>query len=95
MEVDIINTSEGCHDSCGEYHEYIRGCSVHRRDIMIYMGDIMSTLGVVQYLLISKGYHEYIGRCPVHQRDVMSILRDLMFHVCVLGGGGSSRYYNK
>ena len=20
----------GCHDTCGGYHEYIRGCSVHR-----------------------------------------------------------------
>ena len=29
----------------GGYHEYIRGCSVHRRDTM-------STSG---------GYHEYIG----------------------------------
>ena len=31
----------------GGYHEYIRGCSVHRRDIM-------STLG---------RYHEYIRGC--------------------------------
>ena len=27
----------------GGYHEYIRGCSVHQRVIMIYVGDIMST----------------------------------------------------
>ena len=32
--------------------QYIRGCSVHR-------GDIMS---------ISGGYHEYIGGCSVHRR---------------------------
>ena len=31
--------------------QYIRGCSVHR-------GDIMSTSG---------GYHEYIGGCSVHR----------------------------
>ena len=43
----------------GGYHEYIggmfstsEGCSVHRRDIMIHVGDTMSTSG---------GYHEYIG----------------------------------
>ena len=29
----------------GGYHEYIGGCSVHRRDIMMNVG----------------GYHEYIG----------------------------------
>ena len=34
----------------GGYHEYIGGCSVHRRDAM-------STSG---------GYHEYIGGCSVH-----------------------------
>ena len=36
----------------GGYYEYIRGCSVHRRDTM---GDIMSTSG---------RYHEYIGDVP-------------------------------
>ena len=35
----------------GGYHEYIGGCSVHRRDIMIPVG----------------GYHEYIGGCSVHR----------------------------
>ena len=53
-------------------HEYIGGCSVHRRDtmstledimskfwgdIMMHLGDTMSTLG---------GYHEYIRGCSVH-----------------------------
>ena len=42
----------------GGYHEYIGACSVHRRDIMMYVG----------------GYHEYIGRCSVHRRDTMSTL---------------------
>ena len=36
----------GYHDTCGEYHEYIRGCSVN-------LGDTMSTL---------EGYYEYIRR---------------------------------
>ena len=35
----------GYRDECGGYHEYIGGCSVHRRDTM-------STSG---------GYHQYIG----------------------------------
>ena len=39
----------------GAYHDYIWGCSVHRRDIMIHVG----------------GYHEYIWGCSVHPRDVM------------------------
>ena len=39
----------------GGYHEYIVGCSVHRRDTM-------STSG---------GYHQYIGGCSVHRRDIM------------------------
>ena len=30
----------------GGYHEYTGGCSVHRRDTMSTLGDIMSTLGV-------------------------------------------------
>ena len=41
----------------GGYHEYIRGCSVHRGDTMSTSGDTMSTLG---------GYHEYIRGCSVH-----------------------------
>ena len=41
---DIMSTSGG-------YHEYIGGCSVHRRDTM-------STSGGVQYI---GGIHEYIG----------------------------------
>ena len=36
----------------GGYHEYIGGCSVHQVDIMMHVGDTMSTSG---------GYHEYIG----------------------------------
>ena len=40
-----MSTSGDIMMNVGGYHEYIRGCSVHRRDTM-------STSG---------GYHEYIG----------------------------------
>ena len=49
----------------GGYHEYIGGCSVHRRDII-------STSGMFS---TSEGYHEYIGE------DIMSTLGDIMIHV--------------
>ena len=42
-----MSTSEG-------YHEYIGGCSVHRRDTM-------STSGDVQYI---GGYHDTCGGIP-------------------------------
>ena len=45
-----MSTSGGYHDECGGYHEYIGGCSVHRRDTMSTSGNIMSTLGDVQYI---------------------------------------------
>ena len=41
----------GYHDECGGYHEYIGGCSVHRRDIM-------STSGMFS---TSEGYHDTCG----------------------------------
>ena len=34
----------------GGYHECIRGCSVYRGDIMMHVGDTMSTSGDVQYI---------------------------------------------
>ena len=42
----------------GGYHEYIGGCSVHWGDIMMNVGDTMSTPGMFS---TSEGYHEYIG----------------------------------
>ena len=53
-----MSTSEGS-------HEYIGGCSVHRRDTMSTSGDTMSTLGDI--MSTSGGYHEYIGGCSVHR----------------------------
>ena len=35
----MFSTSEGYHEYIGGYHEYIGGCSVHRRDIMIHVGE--------------------------------------------------------
>ena len=40
----------------GGYHEYIRGCSVHQRDIMMHV----------------EGYHEYIGGYNEYIRDIMN-----------------------
>ena len=48
----------GYHDECGRYHEYIGGCSVHRRDSMSTSGDIMSTSGMFS---TSVGYHGTCG----------------------------------
>ena len=38
-----MSTSEG-------HHEYIGGCSLHWGQIMMYVGDIMSTSGYVPYI---------------------------------------------
>ena len=34
----------------GGYHEYIGGCSVHRRGIMIHVGGYHEYMGDVQYI---------------------------------------------
>ena len=69
----------GIFSTLREYHEYIRGVKYIRGyhecmeegdimntlgDIMMHVGDTMSTLRDVQYI---RGYHEYIG-------DIMSTL---------------------
>ena len=58
----------------GGYHEYIGGCSVHRRDIMstsgmfstsgcsVHRGDTMSTSEGYHDSCNVRGYHKYIGR---------------------------------
>ena len=52
----------GYHEYLGGYLEYHGGCSVPWKDIMMHVGDIMSTVGGVQY---HGGYHplkfEYCG----------------------------------
>ena len=64
---------QGVFSTLGEYHEYIGGVKYiggyHEGigegdimntlgDIMMHVGDTISTLGDVQYV---RGYHEYIG----------------------------------
>ena len=44
----------GYHEFHGDYLEYRGGCSVPLGDIMMHVGDIMSTVGGVQY---RGGYH--------------------------------------
>ena len=80
----LFSTSEG-------YHQYIGGILwVHRGmfstlgDIMIHVGDTMSTSrgyhtsgGYHEYI---RGYHEYIrGISWVHQGDIMSTLGDVQY----------------
>ena len=36
----------------GGYREYIKGCTVHHRDTMIYVGDIMNTLVDILYIVV-------------------------------------------
>ena len=52
----------------GGYHEYIRGCSVHRRDTM-------STSG---------RYLQYIGGCSVHRRDIMIHVREQLDKILLI-----------
>ena len=54
----------GYHDTCGRYHEYIRGCSVHQRETMSTLGDIMSTSGDI---VSTSGNVQHIIGCSVHQ----------------------------
>ena len=67
----------------GGYHEYIGGCSVHRRDTTSTSGDIMSTSGDVQYIGgyhdACGGYHEHIGGCSVCRGDTMSTSGDVQY----------------
>ena len=53
----MFSTSRG-------YLDYIRGCSIHRGDIMIHVGDIMSTSG---------GYHDLRGEDIMSTSGVFSI----------------------
>ena len=89
----VFSTSEGYHEyiggggcsvhrrdtmsTSGGYHEYIGGCSVHQGDIMIRVGDTMSTWGMFS---TSGGYHVYIGGISwVHRGDIMSTSGDVQY----------------
>ena len=66
----------------GGYNEYIGGCSVNRSDIMMHVGDTMSTLGKFStsedIMSTSGGYNEYIGGCSINRRDIMMHVGDTM-----------------
>ena len=51
------------------YHEYIEGCLVHWRDIMMHVGGYYDACG---------RYQEYIRGCSVHWGDTMSTAGDIM-----------------
>ena len=55
----------------GGFYEYIEGCLVHRRDIMMHVGDTKSTSGDVGGYHEYSGGYEYIGECSVHWQDIM------------------------
>ena len=40
----------GYHEYIRRQHAYIGRCSIHRRITIMHVGDIMSTLGDVQYI---------------------------------------------
>ena len=52
---DIMSTMAG-------YLEYCRGCSVLWGDIMMHVGDIMSTVGV--FSTVGRYHPEYRGEIP-------------------------------
>ena len=54
---NVCSVHRGVFSTSGGYHEYIGGCSVHRGDIMMNVGDTMSTSGMFS---TSEGYHEYM-----------------------------------
>ena len=74
---EMFSTSGGYHEYIGgDIMEYIGGCSVHRRDIMMNVGGYHEYIGGCSVhrrdtMSTSGGYHEYIGGCSVHRRDIM------------------------
>ena len=54
----------GFHEYTGRHLGYIGGCSVHHKDIMVHVGDIIG---------------EYIGGCSVNWKDIMSTLGDAQY----------------
>ena len=59
----MFSTSEGYHEYIGGYHEYIGGCSVHRRDIMIHVGE---QLDKILSISIENSDVLNIPRCTEH-----------------------------
>ena len=66
--VGVFSTVGEYHDVCGEYLEYRGGCSVPWGTIMMYVGDILSTVGDVQYC----------GECSVLWEDIIINVGDIL-----------------
>ena len=74
----MFSTSGGYHEYIKGISEYIRGCSVHWGNTMGRSGDIMITLGGVQYIWRIPRVHQ--GTLSVHQ-GIFSTSRDIKMHV--------------
>ena len=63
----------------GGYHEYIGGCSVHRGDIMIHVGDTMSASGMFNTSEFSIEIERILSSCSptciMISPDVLNIPR--------------------
>ena len=59
---DMMSTSEDV-QYIGKYHEYIRGCSVHRGDIMMHVGE---QVGKNLSISIENPYVLNIAPCTEH-----------------------------
>ena len=68
----MFSTSGGYHDTYGGYHEYIGGISwVHRGISWVHWGDIMSTLGNVQYIRVfNRNWKDFIKLLPHMYHDI-------------------------
>ena len=60
---EMFSTSEGYHEYIGGYPEYIGGCSVHRRDIMIHVGE---QLDKILSISIENSNVLNISQCTEH-----------------------------
>ena len=68
---------QGVFSILGEYHEYIGGVKyIGGYHECIMEGDIMNTLGDVQYI---RGMFSTLGDIMMHVGDTMSTLRDVQY----------------
>ena len=65
----VFSTSEG-------YHEYIGGCSVHRRDTISTSGGYLEYVGICS---IHRGMFSTPGDFMIHVGDIMSTLGDVQY----------------
>ena len=65
-------STSGVFSTSGDIIEYIEGCLVHRKDIMMHVGGYYDACGA---------YQEYIRGFSVHWGDTMSTTGDIMSHI--------------